>query len=99
MECYLDDDGHLSSDFIAVEGVPDGVQCAPQALWIGVRPVWRGSEPGEVMVQVCYQEAHMASLLSGPVWLTPKVWRQLDRAVRRRLRHRKRQDMKRRIKR
>jgi hypothetical protein len=54
-----------------------------------VRPIfYGGNEPGEVMIQVCYQEAHMAGPLAGPVWITPAVWRELNAAVEWRLRKR-----------
>jgi hypothetical protein len=84
--CYLDDDGMLSADFTAVEADEEGV--TPQSLWVGVRPVFHENEPGEVMIQVCYQEAHMAGPLLGPVWITPAVWRELNAAVEWRLRER-----------
>lgn len=74
----LDDDGHPSSDFIAIEAEHDGGQ---QALWIGVRPIWYGDERGEVMVQIEYQEHYNGGPLAGPVWLTPQTWRQVAAAV------------------
>lgn len=89
-ECYLDDDGTLSCDFTVVEGVPEDAETAAQSLWIGVRPIWYGTEPGEVMIQVCYQEAHMSGPLAGPVRITPAVWRELNAAVEWRLRKRER---------
>lgn len=79
----LDDDGCPSSDFIAVE---DPHADGQQALWIGVRPIWYGDRRGEVMVQICYQQHHMAGPLAGPVWLSPETWDQVDKAVRWRLR-------------
>lgn len=63
-----------------------------QALWIGVRPVWYDDQPGEVMIQICYQELYMAGPLAGPVWLTPETWEQVKEAVDWRLKHRKGQD-------
>lgn len=90
-DCYLDDDGFLSADFTVTEGVPEEAECAPQSLWIGVRPVYYGNEPSqEPMIQVCYQEAHMGGPLAGPVWITPAVWRELNAAVEWRLKERKR---------
>lgn len=88
-ECHLDDDGMPSGDFIAVEAAgPFGER---QSLWIGVRSVYYGNEPSrEPMVQICYQEKHMAGPLAGPVWLTPEVWRELNRAVEWRLKRRRR---------
>lgn len=88
-DCYLDDDGYLSGDFMAVEGVPEEAECAPQSLWIGVLPVFCGNEPSaEPMIQICYQEAHLRGSLAGPVWITPAVWRELNAAVEWRLRKR-----------
>jgi len=90
-ECNLDDDGGLSSDFIAVEGVP-GTEVTPQSLWIGVRPVYDESGPSQdPMVQICYQEEHGHGPLSGPVWITPAVWRELNHAVEWRLKRRRRE--------
>lgn len=87
-DCYLDDDGSLSVDFIVVEGTEEEV--TPQSLWVGVRPVFYGTEPSEEpMIQVCYQEAHMSGPLAGPVWITPAVWRELNAAVEWRLKERK----------
>jgi hypothetical protein len=80
-ECYLDDDG-LSPEVHAVEAGAD-----PQALCVRVGPVFyaegRAQEPG---VWIEYQEHHEAGPLTGPVLITPEVWRQLNRAVERRLR-------------
>jgi hypothetical protein len=87
-DCYLDDDGMLSADFTVVEGTEE-TECTPQSLWVGVRPVFYGSEPSDVpMIQVCYQEAHMGGALAGPVWITPEVWRELNAAVEWRLKER-----------
>ena len=86
-DCYLDDDGMLSADFTVTEGASE--EDVPQSLWIGVRPVFYGSETSpEPMVQVCYQEAHMSGPLAGPVWITPAVWRELNDAVEWRLKER-----------
>lgn len=85
--CYLDDDGMLSADFTVVEEAPGG--STPQSLWVGVRPIFYGNKPSEEpMIQVCYQEAHMSGPLSGPVWITPEVWRELNAAVEWRLKER-----------
>lgn len=79
-ECHLDDDGMPSGDFIAVEA--EDADGSRQSLWVGVRPVFHGNKPSrEPMIQICYQEKHMGGPLAGPVWLTPAVWRQLNRAV------------------
>ena len=86
-DSYLDDDGDLSSDFTVVEVTAEEV--TPQSLWVGVRPVFLGSVQSEKpMIQVCYQEAHMSGPLAGPVWIEPSVWRELNRAVERRLKKR-----------
>lgn len=81
--CYLDDDGR-SPEVQAVEAGDD-----PQSLAVRVGPVFyehgMGDEPG---VWIEYQERHMRGPLTGPVLLTPKVWRELNRAVERRLRRR-----------
>jgi hypothetical protein len=82
MMSRLDDDGYLSSDFTAIE------EDDQQALWIGVRPVWHENKPGEIMVQICYQEKYNSGTLQGPVWLTPETWRELEHAVNWRLNHR-----------
>ena len=80
-ECYLDDDG-FGPEVHAVEAGDD-----PQALCVRVGPVFyedgMAEEPG---VWIEYQERHMRGPLTGPVLLTPDVWRQLNRAVERRLR-------------
>ena len=48
-----------------------------------------GNEPSpEPMVQVRYQQAHMSEPLSGAVWVTPAVWRELNAAVEWRLKER-----------
>ncbi len=79
---YLDDDGNV--EVIAIE---DPAQGHHQSLWVRVGPVFYGDgqsrEPG---VWVCYQQAHMAGPLAGPVLLSPQTWRELNRAVERRLR-------------
>jgi len=86
-ECYLDDDQMPSGDFTAVEAEDSSGH--RQSLWVGVRSVFHGNQPSqEPMVQICYQEEHMSGPLAGPVWLTPAVWRQLNRAVEWRLRRR-----------
>lgn len=81
-ECYLDDD--QGPEVHAVEAGED-----PQALCVRVGPVFyehgQGKEPG---VWVEYQARHMRGPLTGPVLLTPKVWRELNRSVERRLRRR-----------
>lgn len=80
-QCRLEDDGYRSSDFIVVEAGRK-----PQALWIGVRPVFTGNEPTpEPMVQVCLQYEFMSDSLHGPVFIEPEVWDQLVKAVRWRL--------------
>lgn len=79
--CYLDDDG-FGPEVHAVEAGDD-----PQALCVRVGPVFYpdgiGKEPG---IWVEYQEHHMRGPLTGPVLLTPTVWRELNRSVKRRLR-------------
>lgn len=79
----IDDDGYPSTEILAIEEEHAGGQ---QSLWVGVRPIYHGSEPGEIMVQVCYQQHHNAGTLAGPVWLSPSTWRELNRAVEWRLR-------------
>lgn len=78
----VDDDG---AEVIAVEEADD-----PQALWFRVGQVYDGDtlrkEPG---IWINYQERYMASGLSGPVLLTPAVWRELVAAVDARLRRRR----------
>ena len=50
------------------------------------RPVFSGGQQGkEPGIWIDYQEAYGNSPLSGPVLLTPEVWRQLNRAVEHRL--------------
>ena len=77
-ECYLEDGG---SEITAVEAGNE------QALHVRVGPVYHGNEqdptPG---VWIEYQEKYMAAPLAGPVLLTPKVWRQLNKAVEARFR-------------
>lgn len=79
--CYLDDDG-LSPEVHVVEAGED-----PQALCVRVGPVFypdgQGKDPG---IWIEYQEHYMRGPLTGPVLLTPEVWRQLNRSVERRLR-------------
>jgi hypothetical protein len=84
-ECFLEDDGYLSSPVIAVEEQgPEGV--SRQALWVRAGPVFRGNVPqGEPGVWIEYQDQYMGSPLEGPVLLTPAVWRQLAQAVEDRL--------------
>lgn len=85
---HLEDDGGLSSDFIAVE-TPADVE-KPQSLWVAVRHGYHGNDPdGELIVQILYQEKHMDSVLAGPVFLSVETWRELNRAVERRLRDRR----------
>lgn len=86
-ECYLDDDG-LSPEVQAVEAIEEGAECRPQSLHVRVGPVFYGdSIPDPVPgVWVEYQELHEGSLPLGPVLLTPEVWRELNRAVEKRLR-------------
>lgn len=86
-ECHLDDDD-FGPEVHAVEAASDGE--IPQALCVRVGPVYYESskpakEPG---VWIEYQEHHERGPLTGPVLLTPRVWRQLNRAVERRLRRR-----------
>jgi hypothetical protein len=82
----LEDDGALSVDFIAVED-PDGER-HQQGLWIGVRPIWVGTKPSEEpMIQICYQENYMHASLQGPVWITPQTWKEIDKAVKWRVKH------------
>jgi hypothetical protein len=82
-KCRLDDDG--SPQVVVIEAGED-----PQALWVRVGPVYdtvqlngfektvQRKRPG---IWIEYQSNHMASDLSGPVLLTPKVWRKLVKAV------------------
>jgi hypothetical protein len=82
-ECHLDDDG--GPLVIAIETAEPEV--TRQSLHVRVGPVFHGNAPGdEPGVWIEYQEIHMASLLQGPVLLTPAVWREMSRAVNRRLR-------------
>lgn len=82
MKCFLVDDG--GPEMIVVEEGDD-----PQALWVRVGPVFDDNVercvPG---VWICWQDRYMESPLGGPVLLTPEVWRELARAVERRLRRR-----------
>src|ERR1700722_13053661 len=65
----LEDDGGLSSDFIAIE-TPDDTGHG-QSLWVAVRNGWHGNDPDRMpTVQILYQEEHMASQLAGPVFLS-----------------------------
>jgi hypothetical protein len=86
LECFLDDDG--GSVVIAVEA-DDNPTGHRQALWVRVGEVFDGDqvrdEPG---VWVEYQERYLASGTSGPVLLTPAIWRKLARAVCERLEER-----------
>lgn len=80
-QCRLEDDGFKSSDFIVVEAGEH-----PQALWVGVRRVYYGTELSrEPVVQVCLQDTYMSGSLRGPVFITPQVWDELAEAVRWRL--------------
>jgi hypothetical protein len=89
-DCFLDYD--VGSLVCAVEASPAGV--TPQSVWVRVGPVWdngkRRREPG---VWVEYQEDHMAGPMTGPVLLTPAVWRELDRYVKRKLRRQQREPL------
>lgn len=81
-DCHLDNDG--GPEVIAVEEIaPVGRR---QSLWVRVGPVFygheRAAEPG---VWITYQEDHMSSGMTGPVLLTPQVWRELSKAVEERL--------------
>jgi hypothetical protein len=77
--CRLDDDG--GPEVVAVEA---GGQ--PQALWVRVGAVFDGGgqrdKPG---VWIDYQDHYLQGPIAGPVLLTPAVWRELNRAVERRL--------------
>jgi hypothetical protein len=85
----LDDDGFPSVDFIAVEE-PDQKGHA-QGLWIGVRPAFYGNDKStEPMIQICYQEDYMHASLLGPVWITPETWREINKAVKWRVRYHRR---------
>jgi hypothetical protein len=75
-KCRLDDDG--GPQVVVIEAGED-----PQALWVRVGPVYKHAttkrkKPG---IWIEYQSTHMASDMSGPVLLTPKVWRKLVKAV------------------
>lgn len=86
----IEDDGLPSGDFIAIED-PDSAGHR-QALWVRVGPVFYGNGTVQATIPgiwISYQEEYMGSPLSGPVLLTPGTWKQLDKAVRRRLRLRK----------
>lgn len=74
-----------------MEAVPEGVACEPpQALGVRVGPVfYDDGRPPETGVWIDYQEAWQLCLPSGPVLLTPQVWRELNRAVEKRLRKRR----------
>jgi len=85
-DCYLDDDG--GPEVAAIEAATG--DCKPQALCVRVGPVFfQDGEAREPGIWVEYQEAWMASPLCGPVLLTPEVWRELNKAVERRLKKRK----------
>jgi hypothetical protein len=82
-EGRLEDDGGLSSDFIFVNGVPDGIDHTPEAMWIGVR---RGFGPdGEQMeepsVWIQHQEEYMNGPLTGFIAMSPDQWRDIVKAV------------------
>jgi hypothetical protein len=81
-ECFLEDDG--GSEVQAVETADS--QGHRQSLHVRVGPVFHGNyqaaEPG---VWIELQQEHMNSAPSGPVLLTPDVWRQLNDAVEYRL--------------
>lgn len=85
-ECFLDDDGSLSGEFIAVEAGDE-----PQALWVRVGSVWDDGQPRtEPGVWISWQDEYMNSSMGGPVLLTPAVWRELAHAVEWRLRRKER---------
>jgi hypothetical protein len=78
-EAYLDDDG--GPQVTAVEAADSTGH--RQALHVRVGPVFYGDSnpaknPG---VWIEYQEEHMKSSLTGPVLLTPAVWRELVHVV------------------
>lgn len=81
MECHLEDDGTV---LVAIEETSDDIE--PQSLWVRVGPVFDGdTERDEPGIWIEYQEVHMKWPPSGPVLLTPAVWRQLAAAVEERL--------------
>ena len=86
-ECYLEDDG--GPQVCAVEEAGPG-DVHRQSLYVQVGPVFRFSRSGEraeeTGIWIQYQVEHDYSDPEGPVLLTPAVWRQLNRAVERRLR-------------
>jgi hypothetical protein len=86
-DCYLDDDG--GPEVQAVEAVdPPGHR---QSLHVRVGPVFHeGGKPETLGVWIEYQNEHGMCIPQGPVLLTPEVWRELARAVDKRLKRKRR---------
>lgn len=81
--CHLEDDG--GPEVYAVEAA-DGY-CHRQSLHVRVGPVfYHDGEAREPGIWIEYQVEHEKSSMTGPVLLTPEVWRELNQAVELRIR-------------